>query len=69
VDLGAKFGAQIANMLLLDVMKKALRLFFALLGIKIYLGKYLCSIHVVQLKNNRIKHLMVKHLLFFDFFD
>jgi len=47
VDLGANFGAQIANVLLLDVMKKALGLFFALLKIKIYLGKYLYSIHLV----------------------
>jgi hypothetical protein len=37
--IGAKFGAQIANRTSLDIMKKALGLFFALVGAKIYLGK------------------------------
>ena len=37
--IGAKFGAQIANRTSLDIMKKTLGLFFAFVGIKIYLGK------------------------------
>ena len=37
--IGAKFGAQIANKTSLDIMKKALGLFFAFVVVKIYLGR------------------------------
>jgi uncharacterized membrane protein YfcA len=37
--IGAKFGAQFANTLSADTMKKGLGLFFMLVGLKTLLGK------------------------------
>jgi uncharacterized membrane protein YfcA len=37
--VGAKFGAQFANTLSADVMKKGLGIFFMLVGLKVFMGK------------------------------
>jgi len=37
--IGAKFGAQFANMLPINILKKAFGLFIILVGIKTFLGK------------------------------
>ena len=37
--IGAKFGAQFANMLPLDIMRKAFGVFVILIGIKTFFGK------------------------------
>lgn len=37
--IGAKFGAQIANILSIEVMKKAFGLFVIIVGVKMLLGK------------------------------
>jgi uncharacterized protein len=37
--ISAKFGAEFANMLPMDVLRKAFGIFFILVGIKSYLGK------------------------------
>jgi uncharacterized membrane protein YfcA len=37
--IGAKFGAQFANMLPVDVLRKAFGIFVILIGIKTFLGK------------------------------
>ena len=37
--IGAKFGAQFANMLPLDVMRKGFGIFVILVGIKTFFGK------------------------------
>jgi uncharacterized protein len=37
--ISAKFGAEFANMLPMDVLRKAFGIFVILVGIKTYLGK------------------------------
>ncbi|KYH29615.1 sulfite exporter TauE/SafE family protein [Clostridium colicanis] len=37
--IGAKFGAQIANILPVDILKKAFAIFIIFVGIKMFLGK------------------------------